>query len=142
MKEGHANFCSLIHTMGTPQGCSSFIKDGSLPFTRSKVGYPLEITALQSSLFLICSFSIGNLERLVLMVIADAFSPFICLLEFSFGIPKMIFLCISMEGDGSGSFLLKNIYSGNATTERMRTAKYSVALQYIILEGITDGTEY
>ncbi|XP_057496055.1 uncharacterized protein LOC130781030 [Actinidia eriantha] len=63
--------------------------------------------------------------------------------------PRLLFIykrwvssIYTIKGDGSGSFLLKNIYSGNATTERMRTAKYSVALQYLILEGITDGTEY
>ncbi|PSS27007.1 ATPase [Actinidia chinensis var. chinensis] len=61
--------------------------------------------------------------------------------------PRLLFIykrwvssIYTIKGDGTGSFLLKNIYSGNALAERMRIAKYSVALQYLILEGITDGT--
>lgn len=47
-------------------------------------------------------------------------------------------------GDGSGSFFLKkNIYLGSTNLElqRMRTAKYSIALQYLVLEGINEDME-
>ncbi|KAH7839913.1 hypothetical protein Vadar_010311 [Vaccinium darrowii] len=60
--------------------------------------------------------------------------------------PRLLFIykrwissIYTIKGDGSGSLLLKNIYSGSSLSERMRTAKYSVALQYLVLEGITDG---
>ncbi|KAK2970590.1 hypothetical protein RJ640_011779 [Escallonia rubra] len=46
-----------------------------------------------------------------------------------------------VRGDGVGSFLLKNnIYRGSAglESEKVRTAKYSIALQYLILEGISE----
>ncbi|KAL2519756.1 hypothetical protein Adt_16003 [Abeliophyllum distichum] len=46
------------------------------------------------------------------------------------------------EGCGSGSFILKNIYSDITSAMRTRTAKYSIALQYLVLEGITrDGEQ-
>ncbi|KAI8527835.1 hypothetical protein RHMOL_Rhmol12G0104900 [Rhododendron molle] len=45
-------------------------------------------------------------------------------------------------GDGSGSFLLKNnISSRSSLSERTRTAKYSIALQYLVLEVITEDGE-
>ncbi|CAA2955161.1 Hypothetical predicted protein [Olea europaea subsp. europaea] len=44
------------------------------------------------------------------------------------------------EGDGSGSFILKN-NSDTTRAERMRTAKYSIALQYLVLEGVTEDEE-
>ncbi|XAR48238.1 hypothetical protein NMG60_11030991 [Bertholletia excelsa] len=44
----------------------------------------------------------------------------------------------AIKGDGSGSFLLKNNVYGSALSERTRTAKYSIALQYLVLEGISD----
>ncbi|CAL5395889.1 unnamed protein product [Camellia sinensis] len=49
--------------------------------------------------------------------------------------PCKVLLSDTHHGDGSGSFLLKNnIYSGSALSQRMRTAKYSIALQYLVLE--------
>ncbi|XP_050276087.1 uncharacterized protein LOC126718073 isoform X2 [Quercus robur] len=46
------------------------------------------------------------------------------------------------QGGGSGSFILKsNSNSGSGSSVRIRTAKYSIALQYLILEGITEGSE-
>lgn len=50
----------------------------------------------------------------------------------------------TIKGDGSGSFFLKkNIYLGSTNLElqRMRTAKYSIALQYLVLEGINEDGE-
>lgn len=47
---------------------------------------------------------------------------------------------LSTEGDGSGSFILKN-NSDTTRAERMRTAKYSIALQYLVLEGVTEDEE-
>ncbi|CAI9756386.1 unnamed protein product [Fraxinus pennsylvanica] len=44
------------------------------------------------------------------------------------------------EDDGSGSFILKN-NSDITSAERKRTAKYSIALQYLVLEGITEDEE-
>ncbi|RVW77989.1 hypothetical protein CK203_044848 [Vitis vinifera] len=42
-------------------------------------------------------------------------------------------------GDGSGSFLLTNgINSGSGSSGRTRTAKYSIALQYLFLEDVTE----
>ncbi|KAL7241344.1 hypothetical protein ACSBR2_006879 [Camellia fascicularis] len=63
--------------------------------------------------------------------------------------PRLLFIykrwissIYTIKGDGSGSFLLKNnIYSGSALSQRMRTAKYSIALQYLVLEGITEDGE-
>ncbi|KAE9447357.1 hypothetical protein C3L33_20727, partial [Rhododendron williamsianum] len=48
----------------------------------------------------------------------------------------------SIYGDVSGSFLLKNnISSGSSLSERTKTAKYSIALQYLVLEVITEDGE-
>ncbi|XP_059633462.1 uncharacterized protein LOC132276166 [Cornus florida] len=63
--------------------------------------------------------------------------------------PRLLFIykrwissIFTIKGDGSGSFLMKNSFRlGNAGLERMRTAKYSIALQYLVLEGITEDTE-
>ncbi|GMH02108.1 hypothetical protein Nepgr_003947 [Nepenthes gracilis] len=41
----------------------------------------------------------------------------------------------TIQGDGSGSFLLKN----SIPVEDCRVAKYSIALQYLVLNGITEG---
>ncbi|KAI3472912.1 hypothetical protein Pfo_029161 [Paulownia fortunei] len=46
------------------------------------------------------------------------------------------------EGDGSGSFILKKNYSDNANAKRMRSAKYSIALQYLVLESLVEGVEH
>lgn len=41
------------------------------------------------------------------------------------------------EGDGSGSFVLKD----NSNSGRTKTAKYSISLQYLFLEEITEASE-
>lgn len=46
-------------------------------------------------------------------------------------------LVVFAEGDGSGSFILKS----NSSSESKRTAKYTIALQYLCLEGITEDCE-
>jgi hypothetical protein len=46
------------------------------------------------------------------------------------------FFCLS-SGDGLGSYLLKNISTQSGTKEA-RTAKYSIALQYLVLEEIKE----
>lgn len=44
-------------------------------------------------------------------------------------------------GDGLGSFLLESYSTGSGSSERIRTAKYSIALQYLNLEGITEDSD-
>lgn len=56
----------------------------------------------------------------------------------------MIVLGFRAVGDGLGSFVLKSnsiLVSGSSTTSRVRTAKYSIALQHLTLEGITEDSE-
>ena len=54
----------------------------------------------------------------------------------------MIVLGCCAPGGGSGSFVLKsNSNSSSDSPVRIRTAKYSIALQYLILEGITEESE-
>ncbi|XP_015895906.1 uncharacterized protein LOC107429689 isoform X2 [Ziziphus jujuba] len=63
--------------------------------------------------------------------------------------PRLLFIykrwvptIFTIRGDGSGSFYLKS--NGNLGSEdsgRRRIAKYSIALQYLILEGITEPCE-
>ncbi|XP_050276086.1 uncharacterized protein LOC126718073 isoform X1 [Quercus robur] len=63
--------------------------------------------------------------------------------------PRLLFIykrwvptIFTIKGGGSGSFILKsNSNSGSGSSVRIRTAKYSIALQYLILEGITEGSE-
>ncbi|KAI8527834.1 hypothetical protein RHMOL_Rhmol12G0104900 [Rhododendron molle] len=63
--------------------------------------------------------------------------------------PRLLFIykrwissVYTIKGDGSGSFLLKNnISSRSSLSERTRTAKYSIALQYLVLEVITEDGE-
>ncbi|KAF7113917.1 hypothetical protein RHSIM_RhsimUnG0101400 [Rhododendron simsii] len=63
--------------------------------------------------------------------------------------PRLLFIykrwissVYTIKGDGSGSFLLKNnISSGSSLSERTRTAKYSIALQYLVLEVIIEDGE-
>ncbi|XP_024023718.1 uncharacterized protein LOC21396334 isoform X2 [Morus notabilis] len=43
----------------------------------------------------------------------------------------------TIKGDGSGSFILKS----NSSSESKRTAKYTIALHYLCLEGITEDCE-
>lgn len=46
------------------------------------------------------------------------------------------------EGNGTGSFILKtNDDLGDGSPEKTKTAKYSIALQYLFLEGITEDCE-
>ncbi|CAK9171908.1 unnamed protein product [Ilex paraguariensis] len=48
----------------------------------------------------------------------------------------------TIKGDGTGLFLLKNDFnSGTVGKRRMRAAKYSIALQNLILEGIGEDQE-
>ncbi|PIN04312.1 hypothetical protein CDL12_23153 [Handroanthus impetiginosus] len=42
------------------------------------------------------------------------------------------------KSDGSRSFVLKRNYSDTAKEERTRYAKYSIELQYLVLEGLVD----
>ncbi|KAG5526806.1 hypothetical protein RHGRI_032916 [Rhododendron griersonianum] len=63
--------------------------------------------------------------------------------------PRLLFIykrwissVYTIKGDGSGSFLLKNnISSGSSLSDRTKTAKYSIALQYLVLEVITEDGE-
>ena len=55
----------------------------------------------------------------------------------------MVVLGCCAPGHGSGSFILKsNGNSGSGSSLRIRTAKYSIALQYLILEGIMEDSEH
>ncbi|XP_019189347.1 PREDICTED: uncharacterized protein LOC109183739 isoform X2 [Ipomoea nil] len=48
----------------------------------------------------------------------------------------------TIKGDGFGSFLLrKSNYFGIGKSDGITTAKYSIALQYLVLEGITEDGE-
>jgi hypothetical protein len=40
--------------------------------------------------------------------------------------------------DGTGSYILKNIGSSESELKKARKAKYSVALQYLVLEEISN----
>ncbi|KDP23270.1 hypothetical protein JCGZ_23103 [Jatropha curcas] len=63
--------------------------------------------------------------------------------------PRLLFIykrwvssIFTIKGDGKGSFLLRrnrNLASGKC--ERKRTAKYSIALQYLFLEGFVEDDE-
>ncbi|KAF5741212.1 hypothetical protein HS088_TW10G00208 [Tripterygium wilfordii] len=60
--------------------------------------------------------------------------------------PRLLFIykrwvpsIFTIKGDGSGLFLLRsNSSSKSGKSERLRTAKYSIALQYLFLEGIIE----
>ncbi|XVF66724.1 hypothetical protein PTKIN_Ptkin10aG0060500 [Pterospermum kingtungense] len=60
--------------------------------------------------------------------------------------PRLLFIykrwiptIFTVKGDGAVSFLLKcNNYSGNSSSKGTRTAKYSIASQYLFLEAITE----
>lgn len=45
------------------------------------------------------------------------------------------------EGDGSGSFILKDYNSGSGISRKRKTARYSIALQYLVLEEINEEGE-
>lgn len=48
-------------------------------------------------------------------------------------------MAMDAEGDGSGSFLLKkNSSSSNKDLERRVAVKYSIALQYLVLEELIE----
>ncbi|TVU30439.1 hypothetical protein EJB05_22063 [Eragrostis curvula] len=58
--------------------------------------------------------------------------------------PRLLFIykrwtssIYSIQGDGTGSYILKNIGSAASGTREARTAKYSIALQYLVLEEIS-----
>ncbi|XP_044512497.1 uncharacterized protein LOC123230373 isoform X1 [Mangifera indica] len=63
--------------------------------------------------------------------------------------PRLLFIykrwissIFTIKGDGFGSFLLKNIdHSGSGSVGWMRTAKHSIALQYLMLEEVTEDGE-
>ncbi|KAF6169642.1 hypothetical protein GIB67_004034 [Kingdonia uniflora] len=62
--------------------------------------------------------------------------------------PRMLFIykrwipsIFTIKGDGSGSFLLNNSSLTVTGLGKSETAKYSIALQYLVLEGITEETE-
>jgi len=40
--------------------------------------------------------------------------------------------------DGKGSYILNNIGSSESETKKARKAKYSIALQYLVLEEISN----
>lgn len=44
----------------------------------------------------------------------------------------------TIQGDGTGSYILKNIGSSETGTTKSRKARYSIALQYLVLEEITN----
>lgn len=49
-----------------------------------------------------------------------------------------------MEGDGCGSFFLKSNFNSNTASldsQSTRSAKYSIALQYLVFEGISADAE-
>ncbi|KAG2706442.1 hypothetical protein I3843_05G092900 [Carya illinoinensis] len=63
--------------------------------------------------------------------------------------PRLLFIykrwvpaIFTIKGDGLGSFVLKsNSSSVTGSSARMRTAKYSIALQHLTLEGITENSD-
>ncbi|XP_031114678.1 uncharacterized protein LOC116018814 isoform X2 [Ipomoea triloba] len=56
--------------------------------------------------------------------------------------PCQLLLSDTHQGDGFGSFLLtKSNYFGVGKSDGITTAKYSIALQYLVLEGISEGGE-
>lgn len=60
---------------------------------------------------------------------------------FDFRCSKVPFVVV--EGDGPGSVVLKKSYSDtNANEEQKRSAKYSIALQHLVLEGLVEEVEY
>lgn len=114
MKQALASFFYRIHTTETLPGRSSSIKDGFLLSSQLEV-----VIGLHD-----CSF-----------------------IRFAYNVcwqPIKIFGCAvcAEEGDGSGYFYLKsNGKLGSEDSGRRRIAKYSVALQFLILEGITEDYE-
>jgi hypothetical protein len=44
---------------------------------------------------------------------------------------------VVLVGDGTGSYILKNIGSEESGTKEGSAAKYSIALQYLVLEEIS-----
>lgn len=55
---------------------------------------------------------------------------------------RWILTIFTIKGDGSGSYLLeKNVNSASGGSGKTRAAKFSVALQYLVLEGIINERE-
>ncbi|XP_072963313.1 uncharacterized protein [Typha angustifolia] len=59
--------------------------------------------------------------------------------------PRLLFIykrwinCIfTIQGDGSGSYIIKNSSISGSTKEKTKTARYSIALQNLVLEEIVD----
>ncbi|GFQ08498.1 hypothetical protein PHJA_002993800 [Phtheirospermum japonicum] len=59
--------------------------------------------------------------------------------------PRLLYIykkwvsCIyTVKGDGLGSFTLQKLYSDTENAKR-KSAKYSIALQYLVLEGLVEG---
>ncbi|XP_061346961.1 uncharacterized protein LOC133292556 isoform X2 [Gastrolobium bilobum] len=63
--------------------------------------------------------------------------------RFHFIYKKWIHTTFTIKGDVSGSFILKDrSYSRNDNTDRrIKAAKYSIALQYLVFDGIIEGQE-
>ncbi|KAK3153883.1 hypothetical protein QOZ80_2BG0182740 [Eleusine coracana subsp. coracana] len=58
--------------------------------------------------------------------------------------PRLLFIykrwmssIYAIQGDGTGSYILEKIGSAESGTREARTAKYSIALQYLVLEEIS-----
>ncbi|KAF3616311.1 putative Light-regulated protein precursor [Capsicum annuum] len=54
-------------------------------------------------------------------------------------LPSLKYLILHMEGDGFGSYLIRSL--GVAKSARTKLAKYSIALQCLVYEGITEDEE-
>lgn len=70
------------------------------------------------------------------------FTDFLSILIESLQYTAKLDLNFCDTGDGFGSFLLKyNNYSATGNSKTTRTAKYSIAFQYLLLEGITEDSD-
>ena len=124
-----ASFSCQIHTTETPQGCFSSIRDGFQLFLQLKVG------------FMSWTFLVMKADSLIVYFSLISYYALLCCL-LNLIVTYMIVLGCCALGGGSGSFILKsNSNSGSGSSGRIRTAKYSIALQYLILEGITEDSE-
>lgn len=111
VKQGLAGFYYLIRTMGILQGRYLSTRGGFAPFLQSRVVFS---TFILLNLCVTCNF-------------------------FMYILSLFFFLCFCGKGDDSGSFCLKyNKYSEIGSSKGTKTAKYSVAFQYLLLEGITE----
>ncbi|KAK9934275.1 hypothetical protein M0R45_021425 [Rubus argutus] len=62
--------------------------------------------------------------------------------------PRLLFIfkrwvstIFTIQGDGSGSFILKDYNSVSGISRKRKTARYSIALQYLVLEEINEEGE-